>query len=365
MGTYGELNDAFAKAYNRIVGAIGKESFQMQVLSKFPLVLTTQSLRDIASTFGFDESLLIPAVNKRSRAQQAIANTQHIGLLLRQGPAAQVGAQQQHGLAPEVSPIPAVPVPPTPVPAQVAVPVTPGNGQQVMYEVQSEPQTPVPMRRRRRMPPGPPLALTFEAAAPGTPNPVAIGIPAVPGTPLVSAAAMPAPAASTPANAGPLASAQDSIAPAASDAGASGPDAGASGPDAGASGRPDAGATDPNAGASGLAVAASTLAPGVIGDSSAAEPPAANVQVQGENREVENEHRLLCVICQSYMDSSQDGQALEALPCGHSFHSDCLREWRRVAQIGDLHKCPLHPQSRTERGQLAAADDWQLDSGSD
>ena len=43
-------------------------------------------------------------------------------------------------------------------------------------------------------------------------------------------------------------------------------------------------------------VAASALAPGVIGDSSAAEPPAANVQVQGENREVENEHRLLCVI---------------------------------------------------------------------
>ena len=138
---------------------------------------------------------------------------------------------QQHGLAPEVRPIPAVPVPPTPVPAQVAVPVTPGNGQQGMYEVQS-PQTPVPMRRRRRMPPNPPLALTFEAAAPGTPNPVAIGIPAVPGTPLVSAAAMPAPAASTPANAaGPVASAQDSIAPA-----ASGQDAGASGPDAGASG---------------------------------------------------------------------------------------------------------------------------------
>ena len=351
MGTSGELNDAFATAYNRIVGAVGKEAFQMQVLGKFPLVLTTQSVKDIASGFGFDESLLIPPANKRTRAQQAIANTQHIGLLLRQGPAAQVGAQQQHGLAPEVSPIPAVPVPPTPVPAQVAVPVTPGNGQQVMYEVQSEPQTPVPMRRRRRMPPGPPLALTFEAAAPGTPNPVAIGIPAVPGTPLVSAAAMPAPAASTPANAGPLASAQDSIAPAASDAGASGPDAGASGPDAGASGpdagasgRPDAGATDPNAGASGLAVAASTLAPGVIGDSSAAEPPAANVQVQGENREVENEHRLLCVICQSYMDSSQDGQALEALPCGHSFHSDCLREsgveWPRLGIFTSAHCIP-------------------------
>lgn len=202
MGTSGELNDAFATAYNRIVGAVGKEAFQMQVLGKFPLVLTTQSVKDIASGFGCDESLLIPPANKRTRAQQAIANTQHIGLLLRQGPAAQVGAQQQHGLAPEVRPIiPAVPVPPTPVPAQVAVPVTPGNGQQVMYEVQSEPQTPVPMRRRRRMPPGPPLALTFEAAAPGTPNPVAIGIPAVPGTPLVSAAAMPAPAASTPANA--------------------------------------------------------------------------------------------------------------------------------------------------------------------
>ena len=75
--------------------------------------------------------------------------------------------------------------------------------------------------------------------------------------------------------------------------------------------------------------------------------------------------KMNIVFCVSFNRSCQDGQALEALPCGHSFHSDCLREWRRVAQIGDLHKCPLHPQSRTERGQLAAADDWQLDSGSD
>ena len=57
------------------------------------------------------------------------------------------------------------------------------------------------MPNRRRLPPGTPLALTFEPAAPGTPNTVAIGTPAVPGTPLVSPAAMPAPAASTPANA--------------------------------------------------------------------------------------------------------------------------------------------------------------------
>jgi len=184
VGTSGELNDAFATAYNRIVGAVGKEAFQMQVLGKFPLVLTTQSVKDIASGFGFDESLLIPPANKRTRAQQAIANTQHIGLMLRQGHAAQVGAQQQHGPAPQVGASPAAPVPPTPVPAPVAVPVIPGNGQQVFYEVQP-PQTLVP--HRRRLPPGTPLAL--------------IGTPAVPGTPLVSPAAMPAPAASTPANA--------------------------------------------------------------------------------------------------------------------------------------------------------------------
>ena len=75
--------------------------------------------------------------------------------------------------------------------------------------------------------------------------------------------------------------------------------------------------------------------------------------------------KMNIVFCVSFNRSCQDGQALEALPCGHSFHSDCLREWRRVAQIGDLHKCPLHPQSRTEPAQLAAADDWQLDSSSD
>ena len=130
--------------------------FKCKCWASFPLVLTTRSVKDIAIAFGFDESLLIPPANKRTRAQQAIANTQHIGLMLRQGHAAQVGAQQQHGLAPEVRASPAAPVPPTPVPAQVAVPVTPGNGQQVIYEVQP-PQTPVP--NRRRLPPVVPLRL--------------------------------------------------------------------------------------------------------------------------------------------------------------------------------------------------------------
>ena len=85
----------------------------MQVLSKFPLVLTTQSVKDIASVFGFDDRELIPPVNKRTRANQAIAHTQHIGLMLRQGQAAQVGGQlhlqQQHGAAPQVQASPAAP----------------------------------------------------------------------------------------------------------------------------------------------------------------------------------------------------------------------------------------------------------------
>ena len=60
-----------------------------------------------------DERELIPPVNKRTRANQAIAHTQHIGLMLRQGQAAQVGGQlhlqQQHGAAPQVQASPAAP----------------------------------------------------------------------------------------------------------------------------------------------------------------------------------------------------------------------------------------------------------------
>ena len=278
MGTYGELNDAFARAYNRIVGAVGKGSFQMQVLGKFPLVLTTQSVKDIAIAFGFDESLLIPPANKRTRAQQAIANTQHIGLMLRQGHAAQVGAQQQHGLAPEVRASPAAPVPPTPVPAQVAVPVTPGNGQQVIYEVRP-PQTPVP--NRRRLPPVVPLRLLLHLSllllAHQTQLPLALllslehrlchQLPCLLQMPVLAA--------------GPVASAQASAA---------------------ASIAP--GASAPDTGANGLPVAASAAAPGDIGDSNAAEPPAANDQVQAESRQAENESRLLRVICQSHMVST-------------------------------------------------------------
>ena len=342
MTTYGELNDAFARAYNRIVGAVGKESFQMQVLSKFPLVLSTQSVKEIAYTFGFDDTLLIPPANKRTRAQQAIANTQHIGLMLRQGHAAQGGAQLQHGVAPpQVMASPVPPSAPAPAPVPVPVPVTPG--QQVIYQVQ-HPQTPVP--NRRRLPPGTPLALTFEAAAPGTPNPFAtIGNPAGAGTPLVSQADGPAQAAENPANGdGQVASAQAS--------GAAAPAALVS--NTGASGLPGVSAAAPSP----------DQAVAIMGDANAAaEPPATNLQVeavtQSENGPVQNDSRLLCVICQSHMDHG-DGQALEALPCGHSFHSYCLREWRRVAQIEDLHKCPLHPQSTTQIRRQDAMDDFEL-----
>eukprot|EP00435_Cladocopium_sp_Y103_P050729 s2232_g15.t1 len=163
--TYGGLNDSFAKAYNRTVGSIGKEAFQMQVLQKFPLVLTTQSAKDIASGFGFDEACLIPPANKRTRAQQAIANTQHIGLMLRQGLPAQIGvqsgAQQHHGVSPQVLASMAAPMPAAPPVPVVATPATPGNddGQQVIQA----PQTPVP--NRRRLPPGTPLALMRGGAA--------------------------------------------------------------------------------------------------------------------------------------------------------------------------------------------------------
>ena len=348
MSTYGDLNDAFAKAFNRILGSIGKESFQMQVLSKFPLVLTTQSVKDIASVFGFDDRELIPPVNKRTRANQAIAHTQHIGLMLRQGQAAQVGGQlrlqQQHGAAPQVQASPAAPAAGA---HGLGIPVTPGNaGSQVIHEMQP-PQTPVP--NRRRLPPGTPLALTFEAAAPGTPNPAASGTPAVPQTPLVShhAAVIPAPAASAQANV------------------AESPAVAASARNEGAIHLPGASLAASAAApipAAGPAPAVASMPIGdTIGDSSGPEPPAINGQVQAESAQVENESLLLCVICQAYMDP-RDGQALEALPCGHSFHSCCLREWRRVAGIDDLHKCPLHPQSTPQPAQqgVAGDDDFEL-----
>ena len=317
MVTYGELNDSFARAYNRIVGAIGKEAFQTQVLQKFPLVLSTQSVKDIAYSFGFDDSLLIPPANKRTRAQQAVANTQHIGLMLRQGQGVQVGVpvagQQQHGpVAPQVvHQQPGVPVPAAvPAPVAAAVPVVAHPGTPVQAVIHEVPQTPVPNRRLQRLAP---LALTFEAEAAATPAP---SPPAV-HTPAPVRARSPAP--------GPM--------PAASP----------------------------------VPAAASAMEPGASGSlhavapAAGAAPPAVNQVHQAESGAgpVQDDPQAMCVICQCQCHiDNREGLALEALPCGHSFHSYCLREWRRVAEIEDLHKCPLDTQATPERG--VGSDDFEV-----
>ena len=102
-------------------------------------------------------------------------------------------------------------------------------------------------------------------------------------------------------------------------------------------------ASAPDTGANGLPVAASAAAPGDIGDSNAAEPPAANDQVQAESRQAERESRLLRVICQSHMVSTPI-----------AWESGV--EWPRL-RIFTSAQCPLHPQSTPEPAQQGAAGD--------
>lgn len=82
VSNYGELNDSFAVAHNRILKSIGKEAFTNQVLSKFPLVLSNEATKEIAYSFGFTDNLLEKPSGKRARAQSAIAGSQHVGLML-------------------------------------------------------------------------------------------------------------------------------------------------------------------------------------------------------------------------------------------------------------------------------------------
>eukprot|EP00438_Fugacium_kawagutii_P003288 Skav206610 [mRNA] locus=scaffold1984:1698:6084:- [translate_table: standard] len=97
VATYGELNDSFAVAHNRILRSIGPEAFANQVLNKFPLVLTNDAVKEIAYSFGFTDNLLAKPNGKRAQAQNAISSSQHVGLMLTgQNPQQQTSQAVQH-----------------------------------------------------------------------------------------------------------------------------------------------------------------------------------------------------------------------------------------------------------------------------
>ena len=51
------------------------------------------------------------------------------------------------------------------------------------------------------------------------------------------------------------------------------------------------------------------------------------------------EDRPICAICQDFMDGPESGEA-EAFPCGHAFHSICIAQWKRAANLVGAIRCP-------------------------
>lgn len=60
-----------------------------------------------------------------------------------------------------------------------------------------------------------------------------------------------------------------------------------------------------------------------------------------EAAEGEGSHEeVTCVICFEPCDPSDTQYPLEALPCAHVFHVECLRAWRETVRITDRARCP-------------------------
>ena len=62
-----------------------------------------------------------------------------------------------------------------------------------------------------------------------------------------------------------------------------------------------------------------------------------------ESREAEEEgshEQVTCVICFEPCDPNDAQYPLEALPCAHVFHVECLRAWRETVRITDRARCP-------------------------
>ena len=51
------------------------------------------------------------------------------------------------------------------------------------------------------------------------------------------------------------------------------------------------------------------------------------------------EDRPICAICQDFMDGPESGE-VEAFPCGHAFHSICIAQWKRAANLVGAIRCP-------------------------
>lgn len=65
------------------------------------------------------------------------------------------------------------------------------------------------------------------------------------------------------------------------------------------------------------------------------------------------EDRPICAICQDFMDGPESGE-VEAFPCGHAFHSICIAQWKRAANLVGAIRCP------TCRRPVPGNDEWDM-----
>ena len=275
-GVYSKLDERFAMAKSRVVKAMGQEQFEA-VLERFPLTPTDDAIAEIAKELGWDDSFMHQArTPSAAAAPRAVAKAPPLLPPNQRDVASMFRAQALgHAAAGAV----ALGAPAGPAPVAVTVPVA------------------VPPPHLAVAKAGPDKAsgaLMLAAAVPKTAMRAAV--PAV----ATAAAPVPTPVAATAA------------APVATPVAAT--------------------AADPVVAAPAAPVVAAAADSGEVGSGTGVVPAPA------EGAGVAATDEPICAICQDTMTNSADDPS-QAFPCGHTFHTICVNNWRESAQLTTI-RCP-------------------------
>lgn len=329
-----------------MLAAMGQEAFQNQVLAKFPLTLSDEDVRNIAAQFGWQEEWNQTKMSKRAKAKAAIAMSSDVGQMLSghlnqatgqvppQVPQQSQQPRQVHQMVPPVQMPPPVLQPPPPAPAhRLQVQQQPQQIVQQQHPVRHH-QVPqrVQMQVRQQQP-------RVQEVLPQTP---------VPQTPAPAAHPIPASfsksAPTTPRNPRNL----DGQFLAATESGATADPDGSAVPSSGAA----------FAEAASIPSGAEDFLPSLMALMDGSPNPPDSVQadeVEGSG----DEPAALCCICHDVLITP--GMEVEALGCGHVFHSECLSQCRNVGGFSNQW-CPFkcHESTTSQRHFAPEDDTWEI-----
>lgn len=350
MTTYRDLFDKFSNGHNRLLAAMGQEAFQNQVLAKFPLTLSDEDVRSLAVQFGWQEEWNQTRMSKRAKAKAAIALSSDVGQML-SGHLSQVTGQvppqvpqqsrpgQVHQMVPPVQMPPPVLQPPPPPAHRLQVPQQP-------QMVTLQQQHPVPVHHQQV-----PQRVHMQQQVRQQP-PVQVQV-LPPGTPAAKAAA-PIPASfskSAPTTPRHYSRNLDGQFMAVSGAAGRHSDDGAAMPSP----------SDGGAAVSGASDGAQDFLPNLMALMDASPAPPESVDDEVGSGADQNEPAALCCICHDVLIAP--GVEVEALGCGHVFHSECLSQCRNVGGFSN-HWCPFKCHDSTTdpalRNVAPEDDSWEI-----